>query len=144
MAEHINTSTLMKRLFKTKHLDAFLKSNEKYMEVPSFTELLQKRCREKGLVAEQVILHSGLDRTYGHQLFNGTRRPSRDKVLQLALGLEAGVEGAGELLRAAGRSELYPRFRRDAVLLYCLKEKITVLETQEILDQYGLSLLGEG
>ena len=144
MAERISTSTLMKRLFKTKHLDAFLKKNEKYMEVLSFTELLEQRCREKGLVPEQVILHSGLDRTYGHQIFNGTRHPSRDKVLQLALGLEAGVDGAEELLRAAGRSPLYPRFRRDAVLLYCLKEKITVLETQEILDQYGLSLLGGG
>ena len=144
MAERVNTGTLMKRLIRTKHLEAFLKNNEKYMEVPSFTELLARRCREKELVPEQVILRSGLDRTYGHQLFNGTRRPSRDKVLQLSLGLEAGVEGAGELLRAAGRSQLYPRFRRDAVLIYCLKEKLTVLETQEILDQYGLSLLGEG
>ena len=83
MAERVNTGTLMKRLIKTKHLEAFLKNNEKYMEVPSFTDLLARRCREKELVPEQVILRSGLDRTYGHQLFNGTRRPSRDKVLQL-------------------------------------------------------------
>ena len=36
MAEKVNTSTLMKRLFKTKHLDAFLEQNEHNMQTAEF------------------------------------------------------------------------------------------------------------
>ena len=32
------------------------------------------------LVPERVIRAASIDRTYGHQIFNGTRRPSRDKA----------------------------------------------------------------
>ena len=34
MAEKINTSTLMKRLFKTKHLDAFLENQDRLFDQP--------------------------------------------------------------------------------------------------------------
>ena len=85
MTEKVNTSTLMKRLFKTKHLDAFLAQNENNMQAAGFDQMIRSLCEERGLVPEQVILRAEIDRTYGHQLFSGVRRPSRDKVIQLAL-----------------------------------------------------------
>lgn len=142
MAEKVNTSTLMRRLFKTKHLDAFLKQNEHNMQAAEFDQMIRSLCEERGLVPEQVILRSEIDRTYGHQLFSGVRRPSRGKVIQLALGMELGVEGTQRLLRAAGKSELYPRLKREAVILYCLRKGASVLDTQELLSRYGFSLLG--
>ena len=63
------------------------------------------------MLPAQVIERSQIERTYGHQLFNGTRRPSRDKVLQLALGLGLSVDETQRLLRAAGKSPLYPRLK---------------------------------
>ena len=106
MAEKINTSTLMKRLFKTKHLDAFLAQNEHNMQATGFDQMVRSLCEERGLVPEQVILRAEIDRTYGHQLFSGVRRPSRDKVIQLALGMELGVEETQNRPRAAGKCEL--------------------------------------
>ena len=95
------------------------------------------------MLPARVIGQSQIERTYGHQLFNGTRRPSRDKVLQLALGLGLSVEDAQRLLRAAGKSQLYPRLKRDAVILYGIQNKLSILAVQECLTKYGLSLLGE-
>ena len=143
MAEKVNTSTLMKRLFRTRHLDAFFSRNEQSLQALDFCELVRELCKERGLVPEQAILRSEIDRTYGHQLFSGVRRPSRDKVLQLALGIGLSIEETQKLLRAAGKSELYPRLKREAVILYCLREKMTVLETQEMLTHYGFTLLGD-
>lgn len=142
MAEKINTSTLMKRLFKTKHLDTFLKQNEQNMQVAGFDQMIRSLCEERGLVPEQVILQAEIDRTYGHQLFSGVRRPSRDKVIQLALAMELGVDETQKLLRSAGKSELYPRLKREAVILYCVRKRASVLDTQEMLSGYGFSLLG--
>lgn len=140
--EKVHTSTLMRKLCKTKMLSAFLQQNETHLERESFQDCLKKRCAEKNEIAEHVIERAQIDRTYGHQLFNGTRNPSRDKVLQLAVGLGLSVDETQNLLRAASKSPLYPRIRRDAVLIFALKEHWKMADVQEALDQYELTLLG--
>ena len=104
--------------------------------------MLQSYCEQREMLPARVIEQSEIERTYGHQLFNGTRRPSRDKVIQLALGLGLNVEEAQRLLRAAGKSPLYPRLKRDAVILYGIQKKLPILAVQESLTKYGLTLLG--
>ena len=142
--EKLATSSLMQRLSRTTRLDHFLKKYECEMQPLHFDEYIRGLCLARGEVQERVILRAGVDRTYGHQLFNGRRRPSRDKALQLAFGFGLDVEETQKLLRAAGKSELYPRLKRDAVLIWCLQEHKTVMETQELLSGYGLTLLGGG
>ena len=88
----VPTSTFMRQLFQTSNLPAFFRQNQQTMEVPALTEHLRQLCADRGLVPERVIRAASIDRTYGHQIFNGTRRPSRDKVLQLAFGQGVGVE----------------------------------------------------
>ena len=75
-------------------------------------------------------------------MFNGTRRPSRDKVIQLAFGFGLGVDETQRLLRAADKSLLYPRLKRDAVILYGLQKSLPILAVQENLVKYGLTMLG--
>ncbi len=143
MSEKVTTDTLLKRLFRTKNLTAFLRRNEANLSPADFQTLLRALSDERGLIPERVIQQAQIDRTYGHQLFNGTRRPSRDKVLQLALGMGLSLEETQHLLQAAGRSPLYPRLKRDAVLIFCLKNGYDLMETQEMLGKYDITLLGE-
>ena len=89
-----------------------------------------------------MILRANLEKSYGHQLFNGKRNPSRDTVLQLAFALEADVAQAQEMLKIAQRSSLYPRIKRDAVLIYCLHHRISLIDTEIILEDLCLPLLG--
>lgn len=142
MAVRVNTNTLMKRLFKASDLDAYLEGNESNLHSPDFYTLLKQACEKRDMLPAQVIERSQIERTYGHQLFNGTRRPSRDKVIQLALGLGLSVDETQRLLRAAGKSQLYPRLKRDAVILYALQKKLPILTVQDNLTKYGLTLLG--
>lgn len=142
MASKVNTNTLMKRLFKAADLDTYLEGNESNLHSPDFYTLLKQACEERNMLPAQVIERSQIERTYGHQLFNGTRRPSRDKVIQLALGLGLSVDETQRLLRAAGKSPLYPRLKRDAVILYGIQKKLPILAVQESLTKYGLTLLG--
>ncbi len=112
------------------------------MELPEFHEYITDICKTEGKVPEQVILQASIERTYGHQLFNGTRKPSRDKVIQLAFGLELNVEDTQKLLRIAGKSALYPKIKRDATIIFCLVNHKNVDETQSVLHSLGLTLLG--
>lgn len=142
MADKVNTSTLMKRIFKANDLDAFMQNHENNMQPADFCTMLEELCESKGLPAARVIERAQIERTYGHQLFNGTRRPSRDKVLQLAIGLGLSVDETQKLLRAAGKSQLYPRLKRDAVILFALQHEYSMLTVQDTLTHYGLTLLG--
>ena len=99
-------------------------------------------CREHSEVPEQVILRANLEKSFGHQLFSGKRNPSRDTVLQLAFAIRADVDQAQEMLKVAQKSILYPRIKRDTVIIYCLHNKISLGDTEIILYDLGLPPLG--
>jgi hypothetical protein len=138
------TLAFQRRLLEALDFDAFLEDNADQMVTPRLCYYLAGLCRDKGRTAGQVIRLADLARTYGHQIFNGTRRPSRDKLIQICFGLGLDVEEAQSLLKMAEKSPLYPRLLRDAAIMRCLHDGKTMLQIQELLYRLGLTLLGEG
>ncbi len=100
-------------------------------------------CLERGETREHVIKRSGINRTYGHQLFNGTRSPSRDKVIQLVLGFALDIDQTQRLLQAARECPLSPRVKRDAALIYCVMHQLDISEAPKLLESFGLPQLGK-
>jgi len=140
----VGTITLLRRLFKAANLEKFIKEDLKSIDVPTFHEYITALCAERGEVKEHIINKAGIERTFGHQLFNGTRKPSRDKAIQFAIGFEMDTENTQKLLRIARSNALYPKIDRDAAIIYCLEHHMTFMETQETLHLHGISLLGSG
>lgn len=137
----VRTSTLMRRLFKAPDLDSFINENAVHFQEQPLSSYLSELCQKTGAVRNQIILRSGIERSFGHQIFRGVRNPSRDIVLRLAFALGLNVEGTQRLLAAAQKSQLFPRIRRDAVLLYCLHNNLGITQTQTILEELKLPLL---
>lgn len=147
MLEQINqirTSTLFRLLFKTSDIKGFMEENADEMRLTSFNEYISGLCAYRGEVPERIIKRANIERSYGHQLFKGTKKPSRDTVLQLAFGFEADEYVAQELLKHSGMSALYPRVKRDAAILYCLHNHFTIVEAQNVLHDMKLPLIGGG
>ncbi len=143
-ARQIRTSALFRRLFKTSSLERFMKTNAAAMRLQPFHEYITELCKKRGEVPEHIIRRANIERSFGHQLFKGTKKPSRDTVLQLAFGFEADPDAAQELLRHGRMSPLYPRVKRDAAVIYCLHNRFTILETQSVLHEMELPLIGGG
>ena len=61
---------------------------------------------------------SGMSEVYLHQVFSGRRNPSRSRLLCLCFGLNATLEETQELLKQCGLAQLYPKNKRDAIILY--------------------------
>ena len=138
----ISTDELLALLFKERNLEHFLQRNESAYLTASFSDYLNAWCKKRLEVPEQVIRRANLEKSYGHQLFSGKRNPSRDTVLLLAFAMEADLTQAQEMLRIAGRSLLYPRIKRDAAIIYCLHNHVSLMDTQIILQDLELPLLG--
>lgn len=104
---------------------------------PTLAEYLRELLRRHNRSVQDVVVACGLDRSYGYQLFNGTRKPTRNFLLRLALLLKLGEAGTQRLLKIAERQPLYARNRRDAAVLYGLSHNLTADETQELLAGLG-------
>ena len=85
-----------------------------------------------------------LERSFGHQVFRGSRRPSRDTVIQLAFGLGLEIAQTQALLRHGGFGPLYPRLPRDLAIGYCLQHRMDLTQAQAVLEELGLPPIGGG
>jgi len=139
-----STDELLKLLFQETSLDGFFQREDTSFMTTSFREYITAWCKRRNEVPERVINRANLEKSYGHQLFSGKRNPSRDTVIQLAFGFEADLEQTQELLKAARKSPLYPRIKRDAAIIYCLYHRFSVVDAQIILHDLGLPILGGG
>ena len=143
-SEKVSTSTLLRRLFKTASLERVIRRfDEAEPDVPPFHEYINNLCKEKGIVPEQIIKNADIERTFGHKFFNGTRNPSRDRVIQLAFGFGMDYDEAQRLLTIANRGALYPRVKRDAVIIYALERGLDIVAVQATLHELSMPLLGE-
>lgn len=138
----IGTTALYENLFNADSLDQFIQTNTDALQIPQFHLFIAELCKKRGEAPERVINRGGIENSFGHQLFNGRRKPSRDTVIQLAFGLEADVELTQTLLKYAQRSQLYPRVKRDAAILYCLHNHLGFVCVQEVLHDLDLPLIG--
>ena len=136
-----NTTRLLNELKNAKSFVGFVDKNTDAFSDVSISDYLQRLCFERNVELAQVIRRSGIDRTYGYQLFNGRRTPSRDKLIQLGFGFPLMFSELQMLLRMAGKSQLYPRIRRDAAIIYGLNNNYTVTQMQELLEEQELPLL---
>ena len=131
------TEELLNELKKTEDFFEFAKENEMELESVSLTEQLEQFLEKYNKPKKDVIKDAGLDTTYGYQIFDGRKKPRRDKILQLAFGFPLTVEEANKLFRAGGMSSLYVRCKRDTICMYCLQQKMTVDECNELLYKAG-------
>ena len=84
-----------------------------------------------------LIRKSGLDRTYCYQIFDGRKRPSRDKVLALCFAMDLSFMEVQQLLKATGYPILYARMERDSAIIFCLQRNCALSDANELLYELG-------
>ena len=89
---------------------------------------------ERGMTAKEAIQALGLDKSYGYQLFNGTRRPSRAMLIRLAVLLGLDLDGTNRLLQIEGRPPLYPRVREDAAAIFAIEKHMSLEKLDALLE----------
>lgn len=116
--------------------DCGLLSGEDFL-LPDWADYMQRILQERHLRVKDIIFRCNLERGYGYQIFNGTRRPTRDILMVLALMLELDTGETKRMFELAGRAPLYARCRRDAAVLYGLTHGMTETDVHELLLELG-------
>lgn len=138
-----STTELLNELQQADDVLEFARENIEELECISLTEQLEILQQKYGKQKSEIIKDSGLDTTYAYQIFDGKRKPKRDKLLQLAFGFPLSIEDTNRLFRAGGVNDLYVRNKRDTICMYCLKQGMSVEACNELLYQVGEETLTE-
>lgn len=132
-----NTDWLEHELSDAKNIEDYLSENKSQLRQQTLSEHLEWLLKEKGLSKAQVIEKSGLDKVYAYHIFAGRKKSSRNRILSLALSMGLSPDEAQHLLYYAGAEKLYVRNSWDSVVWYALENKLSVVDTNLLLDKLG-------
>ena len=113
-----DTNNLRQELMEAANLDQFLSENQENFNSGNVCDLLNRLFQKRKLSKAALAKQSGMSEVYLHQVFAGRRNPSRSRLLCLCFGLNATLEETQELLKQCGLAQLYPKNKRDAIILY--------------------------
>lgn len=107
----------------------------------SFSEFLFQKMQEKEIVPGRLWEMAQIQRNYGYQILNGTKMPGRDKIIALCLSLNLSLEETQRALTLANAGALYPRRKRDSILIFSLKKSLSVADTNILLFEFSEEVL---
>jgi hypothetical protein len=136
-----NTDELLNEIKKSKEIKTFLSENDQYISNYTLPLYLDKLITDKNLTKKEVIKNSELNYTYAYQMINGSRKPSKEKLIQLCFGLNATSDEANRILLLADAGGLYSKNRRDCVLIFALDRGLSLAETNELLYELNEKII---
>lgn len=106
----------------------------------SFTEYLIQLLNKKNYSNSEVYLNAGISRQYFSKLICGKIVPSKEKLLNLAVGLKLNIDETKDLLACAGYA--ISRFSKADLIYeyYIEKGKYNLVEISLALDDAGVQL----
>lgn len=138
-----STDELMKQLKSKRNIDEYFSENREEMFFGSLYDMISFFMAKKNIEKKQVVSGSGLSREYCYEILSGKtkKRISRDKVIMLCFGLQLEICEAQQMLQKSGYAPLYARDTRDALIIYSIVNKISVIKTNIKLSEYNLEPL---
>ena len=136
-----STTDLLNELNQTSHIDQYLKENGEYIIDQSLSKYLCDIIESKNLSKSDIIKKSDINEIYGYQIFSGKRTPSRNKLLCICIGADFTLEETNETLKVAGFSPLFPKIKRDSIIIFAIQNRHQIWEINESLYNHQLQTL---
>ena len=129
--ERKNTDNMQKELMGSSNLSSFLSDNQEHFRTESVPEILNRLFEKRELSKAALAKQSGMSEIYLHQIFAGRRNPTRSRLICLCYGLNATLGETQELLKLCGLAQLYPKIKRDSIIMYGIAHGVSLIEEDE-------------
>lgn len=113
----------------------YMKNEENYGMPVTLEQFLQELLEKHEMSIPDLIVKTLLSKSFVYQIFSGKRNPGRDILLRIAFAMRLSVEETQHLFLVAGKGALYPKVRRDAIIIYCLGKEMSLDEANEFLER---------
>ena len=132
------TDELLNEL-KQKNIDIqdYINHNENsFIEINLRTmweELFKKSNKSKS----DIINNADISYIYFYEILQGKKIPTKDKIVRLILAMELSLDDCQMALKYCNHAQLYPRIKRDSLIIYAIENKLNLYDLQELLNANG-------
>lgn len=114
--------------------DEYLCNNEEYFINGDVTVFWKKVIEEKDMKKSDIINKADVGYTFFYDILNGKKHPSRDTLLKIFIAMQLSIDTCQEGLRIYEWAALYPKVKRDSVIIYAIMHKYSLRMTEELLE----------
>lgn len=129
------TEELLERLLASSSPEAYL--DQAPTDDRSLSDYLMDLIDAHGARRADVVRRSAVNSTFVYQIFAGERQVGRDNAIKIAFGIGCTLRETQRLLRHAGLSELWCKNRRDAIIIHCIDQGLSLPECDDELFRLG-------
>lgn len=137
------TKDLMDKLMSTdtpEDLGSYMEAiRDKYPN--SLSSYFKAVLAEKGMSIADMQKESGIDRTYIYQIMDGSKNPTKDKIVAMAIACRMTLPECQRALEIADTGILYAKSRRDALIIYAISNGLNIRDLNGLFEEYDLPQL---
>ncbi|MBR0413906.1 MAG: hypothetical protein IJI67_02400 [Clostridia bacterium] len=124
---------------KLKNLDIqeYIDQNENSFIEISLKEFWSELLERSGKSKSNIINAADISYIYFYEIIQGKKVPKKDKIIRLILAMELELDDVQTALRYCNQSPLYPRIKRDSLLIYAIENHYSIYQTQALLLENG-------
>lgn len=121
------TNDLMEELSgQDTDLDRYFEENPTSFINVDIKEFWKKAVDTSSKTKSDIINKADMSYCYFYDVINGRKIPSKDKIIRIALAMNLSLDDCQEALRISGKSALYPRIKRDSILIYAINKGYSI------------------
>ena len=128
-----STDELLKILKNYNNIEEFIEDNTEDIKNTTFVQYITECLNNCNLTKAQVIEKSNIQKNYAYQIFSGSKKPSRNKVLALSISMGLDTDATNRPLKLSDHSILYPRIKRDSIIHFSLEQHYNLIDTNILL-----------
>lgn len=129
------TDDLMNQLKKENiKYNEYLSENEDVFINNDLSQFWKKVIELSETKKTDIVNKADIGYTFFYDIIKGKKHPSRDVIIKIFIALKIDVEYCQEALRIYEWAALYPKIKRDSILLYAIMHKYSLQQTEELLD----------
>lgn len=94
-----------------------------------------------GMKKADIINKADIGYSFFYDILKGKKHPSRDTLIKILLVLSCDLDVFQEALRLYGWAALYPKIKRDSIIIYAINHNFSLYQTEELLKNNNEKVL---
>lgn len=104
-------------------------------------EYLDSLIMQKGIKRGELLRLMNMSKSFFYEVLRCSKLPGRDSFLQFLLALSLSFTETQIALKSCGYKPLYARNRWDAIIIYGIENKLSLIDTNILLDSQNMDIL---
>lgn len=100
-----------------------------------FMTFFYKMLDEKNISMKDIMLKTNISQSHIYQIVSGEKGVSRDKAILISIAMGLDLEHTQKFLELSHNSMLYPKVKRDAIIICCIEFGMSITEINEKLEE---------